>query len=480
MENLYQIKRICCVGAGYVGGPTMAVIADNCPEIEINVVDRNVERIKSWNSKDLSKLPVFEKGLSEIISRTRDKNLFFNTQIDFAIENADMIFISVNTPIKSIGLGAGQTSDLKWVESCARQISIKAKGHTIVVEKSTLPVRTAKTIKDILFASEDQLAVNNKKTFSVLSNPEFLAEGSAISDLEEPDRILIGGEDSKSIDTLAAIYCKWVPLEKIIKTNLWSSELSKLTSNAFLAQRISSINSISAICEASGADVYEVANAVGKDSRIGAKFLKPGPGFGGSCFKKDILNLVYLCNFFGLKEVANFWESIVNINQWQQDRIYKKIVESLFGNISGKKIAILGFAFKAGTNDTRESPAITISRNLLIEGAELAIHDPKVQSEQIASSLEYSYEIKESDSQDLITNERRWRFYKDIYKAAEDSHALIIITEWNEYRELDWEKISKKMYKPSWVFDTRGILDKSNIQKYGIKIWQLGDGSGND
>ncbi len=479
MDKLFEVTKICCVGAGYVGGPTMAVIADHCPQIEINVVDNNKERIESWNNKDLSKLPVYEKGLDQIIKRTRNKNLFFSTDIDYAIESADMIFISVNTPIKSKGIGAGQTSDLKWVESCARQIAQRAKGHTIVVEKSTLPVRTAKTIKDILFAS-CKSDLGNSKTFSVLSNPEFLAEGSAINDLENPDRILIGGENNDSIKILEQIYSRWVPKEKIIKTNLWSSELSKLTSNAFLAQRISSINSISAICEVSGADVYEVANAVGKDNRIGSQFLSPGPGFGGSCFKKDILNLVYLCNHFGLNEVANYWESIVNINQWQQDRIYKKIVDSLFGNIAGKKITILGFAFKSGTNDTRESPAINISKSLLLEGAFLAIHDPKVKSEQIARDLNNNAIYHDKLQNGLKANEGSWFFYDDIYEASRDSHALIVITEWNDYKNMNWIIISEKMKKPSWVFDTRGILDKIDIQKAGINIWQLGDGGINN
>ena len=476
MNNL-KVRKICCVGAGYVGGPTMAVIADHCSDIKINVVDRNEERIRSWNNNDLTKLPIYEKGLDKIIKRTRNKNLFFSTKVEDAISDADMIFISVNTPIKNKGLGAGQTSDLKWVEACARKISLYAKGHTIVVEKSTLPVKTAQTIKDILFSSYEDHGSENKKTFSILSNPEFLAEGTAILNLEKPDRILIGGEDELSIEALVEIYLRWVPKEKIIRSNLWSSELSKLTSNAFLAQRISSINSISAICEASGADVYEVANAIGKDTRIGSEFLNPGPGFGGSCFKKDILNLVYLCNYFGLSEVANFWESIVRINQWQQDRIYKKIVESLFGNISGKKIVILGFAFKAGTNDTRESPAISISKNLLLEGANLAIHDPKVQPKQILKDLSDFLLTQEENKQDLKNNECNLIFYSDIYKAAKDAHAVIIITEWDDYKKINWGMISKNMNKPSWVFDTRGILEKEKIKKFGIKVWQLGDGS---
>ena len=476
--NNFKVKKICCVGAGYVGGPTMAVIADHCSDIKINVVDRNEERIRSWNHKDLSKLPIYEKGLDQIIKRTRNKNLFFSSKIEEAISDADIIFISVNTPIKNKGLGAGQTSDLKWVESCARKISRYAKGYTIVVEKSTLPVKTAKTIKDILFASNDEKDLQNKKTFSVLSNPEFLAEGTAILNLEKPDRILIGGEDELSIEALVNIYSRWVPKEKIIRTNLWSSELSKLTSNAFLAQRISSINSISAICEASGADVYEVANAIGQDTRIGTEFLNPGPGFGGSCFKKDILNLVYLCNYFGLSEVANFWESIVIINQWQQERIYKKIVESLFGNISGKKITILGFAFKAGTNDTRESPAISISRNLLLEGANLAIHDPKVEPKQVLKDLSDYLLHQQNNDNDYKDNESNLMFFSDIYQAAKEAHAIIILTEWDEYKKINWGMISENMKKPSWVFDTRGILEKDKINKYDINVWQLGDGSG--
>ena len=333
----------------------MAVFAKNCPNIEFEVVDINQERINAWNSDDFSKLPVFEPGLAEIIEFVRGKNLIFSTNVHNAIRKADMIFISVNTPIKRKGLGAGETSDLRWVESCARQISEIAKGHTIVVEKSTLPVKTAQTIKDILFVSDFNI---KKKSFSVLSNPEFLAEGTAIKDLEEPDRVLIGGDDKEAMEALKNIYLNWIPQEKLIFTNLWSSELSKLTANSFLAQRISSINSISAICEVTGADISEVADAIGKDSRIGPKFLKSGPGFGGSCFKKDILNLVYLAKYYGLNEVADYWLNVVEINSWQQKRVYEIIVRKLFGNLVDKKIAILGFAFKKNTNDTRESPSM--------------------------------------------------------------------------------------------------------------------------
>ena len=383
-----EIKNICCIGAGYVGGPTMSVIADRCPDIYVNVVDKNEERINLWNDKNLENLPIYEPGLDKIISRCRGKNLFFSTDIIKNIAEADAIFISVNTPTKKRGLGAGQASDLKWVEACAREVAKYAKGYTIVIEKSTLPVKTAEVIKTILEASNLKLKTEDaKSTFDVLSNPEFLAEGSAIKDLEEPDRVLIGGENKNAIYALTDVYKKWVPEDKILHTNIWSSELAKLTANAFLAQRISSINSIGAICEATGADVREVARAIGSDNRIGSKFLDSGPGFGGSCFKKDILNLVYLSNYFGLNEVGNFWEGVVKLNNWHQHRISKLIIKKLFGTVSGKKINILGFAFKANTNDTRESSAINICKDLLEEGAILYIHDPKVNSLQISNDL---------------------------------------------------------------------------------------------
>ncbi len=469
-----KIKKICCIGAGYVGGPTMAVIALNSPELEVHVVDINEERINKWNSKDLTKLPVYEKGLDKVLEKTRGINLFFSTNVDLAIEESQVIFISVNTPVKQSGIGAGQMSDLRYVESCTRRISEKAKGHTIVVEKSTLPVRTAETIKSILSCKNNNY---KQKTFSVLSNPEFLAEGTAINDLQNPDRVLIGGEDINSISVLEEIYLNWVPKHKIIKTNLWSSELSKLASNAFLAQRISSINSISAFCEVSGADVNEVSQAIGKDHRIGSEFLKSGPGFGGSCFKKDILNLVYLCNYFGLKEVGDYWQGVININEWQQDRIYKIIVDKLFGNISGKKIAIFGFAFKAGTNDTRESPAISISRKLLSEGALLTIHDPKVKPYQIKKDLNAYNFIEDPLNMDKLIIQGSWSFSDDILTATNNVDAIVFLTEWDEYKNIDWEKISLNLRKPSWVFDTRGFLDPSVIKKYDLNFWKLGYGN---
>ena len=467
---MININRICCIGAGYVGGPTMAVIAKNCPDIKVEVVDINVDRIKAWNDKNLNNLPVFEPGLSEIIHKVRDKNLYFSSNVEHAIEHADMVFISVNTPVKKKGMGAGQTSDLRWVESCARQICKSARGHTIVVEKSTLPVKTAQTIKDILYSSNDNNE-DNKRTYSVLSNPEFLAEGTAINDLESPDRVLIGGDDLDSMNALKSIYTNWVSLEKIIFTNLWSSELSKLTANAFLAQRISSINSISAICEATGADVGEVAYAVGMDSRIGRQFLKAGPGFGGSCFKKDILNLVYLSRYYGLTEVADYWQSTILINSWQQNRIYKELVEKLFGNLADKKIAILGFAFKENTNDTRESPSIEICRNLLDEGAFLSIHDCKVSKETIDQDL--------SNNDKSLINNISWTYHEDVYSALEGAHAAVLLTEWEVYKTLDWEKIVHYVNKPFWVFDTRSILNPKEMNSLEINFWQLGYGNNN-
>ena len=474
----YQIKNICCIGAGYVGGPTMAVIADNCPNIKINVVDVNKERITFWNSSNLDKLPIYEPGLDEIINRRRGKNLFFSNEIEKNISIADLIFISVNTPTKEKGLGAGKASDLKWVEVCARQVAKFAKGYTIVVEKSTLPVKTAEVIKNILEAAELNSERGNLK-FDVLSNPEFLAEGTAIKDLEFPDRVLIGGENNNAISSLTEIYSNWVPKNKILHTNIWSSELAKLTANAFLAQRISSINSISALCEATGADVREVARAIGTDSRIGSKFLDSGPGFGGSCFKKDILNLVYLSDYFGLPEVANFWESIVSLNSWHQHRISELVIKKLFGTVSGKKICILGFAFKANTNDTRESAAINICKDLIEEGAILYIHDPKVDTKQIEIDLckKENLNLKKSIDKNSNKFEGEWCSTQDIISSCDGSDAVIVLTEWEEYSQLDWHEISTKLRKPAWVFDARSIIPLKQIKNLNINFWRIGDGS---
>ena len=475
-----EIKNICCIGAGYVGGPTMAVIADNCPNLNINVVDTNKKRIDLWNSKDLEKLPIYEPGLDNIVKRCRNKNLFFSNDVEVNIAIADMIFISVNTPTKKKGLGAGKASNLKWVEVCARQVAKFAKGYTIVVEKSTLPVKTAEVIKSILEAAELNSVRKNLK-FDVLSNPEFLAEGSAVKDLEHPDRILIGGENNDAILSLSKIYSNWVPEDKILHTNIWSSELAKLTANAFLAQRISSINSIGALCEATGADVREVARAIGSDSRIGSKFLDSGPGFGGSCFKKDILNLVYLSNYFGLPEVANFWEEIVKLNNWHQHRISELVIKKLFGTVSGKRICILGFAFKANTNDTRESAAINICNDLIDEGANLFIHDPKVESRQIEIDLgkKENPNIKNSENITLSNLEGNWCFTNNIISDSNGADAVIVLTEWEEYSKLDWLEISKNLRKPAWVFDVRSILPAEKIKKLNLNFWRIGDGSDN-
>ncbi len=475
-----EIKNICCIGAGYVGGPSMAVFADKCPKIQIEVVDLNEERIRNWNNEDLSKLPIYEPGLAEIVKRCRGRNLNFSNLIKEKIAIADMVFISVNTPTKTKGIGAGKASDLKWVEECARQVAEFSVGHTIVVEKSTIPVRTAETIMSILKSSDNFHAKNSKSTFEVLSNPEFLAEGTAIKDLENPDRILIGGENDEAIKALSALYQNWVPKDKILRTNIWSSELAKLTSNAFLAQRISSINSISALCEATGADIKEVSRAIGSDSRIGSKFLDSGPGFGGSCFKKDILNLVYLAEYFGLPEIANFWEEVVHINKWHQQRISRLIVKKLLGTVTGKKICILGFAFKANTNDTRESASIKICQDLIEEGAVLFIQDPQVSSSQISLDLgkQENKELKNIKEKNLLMKfEGEWCYEKNIFSAVEGADSVVVLTEWEEYSSINWEEVSKKMRKPSWVFDSRSIVCQKKVIDANLNFWRIGDGT---
>ena len=467
-----SIRKVCCLGAGYVGGPTMAVLADNCPEVKVTVVDVDEKKIEAWNTNNLSDLPVFEPGLQEIISKIRDKNLFFSCDIEKSIREADLVFISVNTPTKRKGLGANFASDLKWVESSARQVAKYASGHTIVVEKSTVPVKTAELIRKILCNSYNNKKDSNDKakSFAVISSPEFLAEGSAIKDLKSPDRVLIGGDNQDSIEKLCNLYQNWIPKEKILVTNIWSSELSKLTSNAFLAQRISSINSISAICEKTGAEINEVSRAIGSDSRIGGKFLSSGPGFGGSCFQKDILNLVYLCRYYGLYKIADYWESVISINEWQKDRIAEVVINSLFGTVTGKRIALFGFAFKANTNDTRESPSISIAKNLIENGANLIINDPKVNQNQIEKELNIS-----SINNDDIS-ESTWKFEVNIYEATKLTDAIIILTEWDEYLNLNWDLISENMRKPAWVFDTRSVLNSSEVIEAGINFWKLGKG----
>src|SRR5881394_4245881 len=432
--------KICCIGAGHVGGPTMAMIALKCPDVRVTVVDINKERIAGWNS---NQLPVYEPGLSEVVKQCRGRNLFFSTDVDEAIQASDMIFVSVNTPTKTYGIGAGRAADLRYWEQCARRIAAVSNGNKIVVEKSTLPVRTAESLRAVLKAN------GRGCRFEILSNPEFLAEGTAIQDLENPDRVLIGNDDTNSgraaSKKLVEIYARWVPHEKILTSNIWSSELSKLVANAFLAQRVSSINSISALCEATGADVDEVAAAIGRDSRVGPKFLKASVGFGGSCFQKDILNLVYLCEHFGLPAVASYWEGVVKMNDWQKRRFATRIVRSLFNTVADKKIAVLGFAFKKDTNDTRESAAICVCRDLLAEQARVVVYDPKVPPEEICADVLG----KNSADNDRLT------IAKSAYEAAQGAHALAVVTEWDEFKTLDYAKIFAAMQQPAFVFDGR-------------------------
>ena len=462
-----MVKSICCIGAGYVGGPTMAVLALKNPEIKITVVDVNQERINAWNDSNLDLLPVYEPGLAEIIAKTRNVNLFFSTDVDQAIDEAEMIFISVNTPTKTYGVGKGMAADLKYIELCARQIARVATSPKIVVEKSTLPVRTASTIKTILKNSENNVA------FEILSNPEFLAEGTAISDLLNPDRVLIGGDyhtnqGKQAINTLVSIYENWVPSNKIITTNIWSSELSKLTANAFLAQRISSINAMSAICEATEANIDEVAYAIGKDSRIGEKFLKASVGFGGSCFQKDILNLVYIAQSFGLNEVAAYWEQVILMNNYQKKRFARKIVSEMFNTVSGKKIALLGWAFKKDTNDSRESAAIDIANYLIEEQAELHIYDPKVTPQQILSDLERITNLPINQLSSKIT------IHSNSSEIFQKAHAVVILTEWDAFKSYDYEAIKKQMFEPAFLFDGRNILDPTKIKQIGFQYYGIG------
>jgi len=449
--------KVCCIGAGYVGGPTMAVIAQKCPHIEVTVVDINEQRIAEWNS---DQLPIYEPGLDAVVQECRGKNLFFSSDVDKAILESDMIFLSVNTPTKTYGIGAGRAADLRYVENCARQIAKVAQGDKIVVEKSTLPVRTAESIKQILTANSEG------RNFQILSNPEFLAEGTAIQDLESPDRVLIGGDSTKegqlAVDQLVSIYENWVPREKIIATNVWSSELSKLTANAFLAQRISSINAISALCEATGANVDEVAHAIGTDDRIGPKFLKASVGFGGSCFKKDILNLAYMCEHFGLQEVADYWNSVIEMNDYQKKRFSANVLSHLFNTVSHKKIALFGFAFKKDTNDTRESAAISIASDLLAESANVVIFDPKVSEAQIRKDLS----VADDNEKVSVT--------KDPYQAAEEADAILVLTEWDMFKTLDFTKIYNNMRKPAFIYDGRNILDIEALRKIGFDAQSIG------
>lgn len=462
-----QVKSICCIGAGYVGGPTMAIIAQKCPEINITVVDINEQRIADWNDEDLDKLPVYEPGLKEVVAESRGRNLFFSTDIKKGIRDAEMIFMSVNTPTKTYGKGKGKAADLKYVELSARRIAEEANDDKIIVEKSTLPVRTAEVIRSILDNA------GNDINFQILSNPEFLAEGTAINDLLYGDRVLIGGdqgtpEGQAAMNALTEIYAHWMPRERILQTNVWSSELSKLTANAFLAQRVSSINAISALCEKTGADVDEVAQALGTDSRIGPKFLKSSVGFGGSCFQKDILNLVYICRSLGLNEVADYWEQVIIMNDYQKRRFAENIITTLYNTVSDKKIALLGWAFKKDTNDTRETAAMYVADHLIEDHANIHPYDPKVTKQQIHEDLNYLNTRPEQE------NNQHLHVEQDPYEATKDAHAIAILTEWDEFKDYDWKRIYDNMKKPAFVFDGRNILDTQKLSNIGFKIYQIG------
>ena len=455
-------KNIVCIGAGYIGGPTMAVIAKMNPDRKVIVVDINKSRIAAWNSKNYA-LPIFEPGLVDVVKEVRGKNLFFSTDIKKAVQDCDIIFVGVNTPTKMFGKGAGRASDLQYWEATARNIAKWANGDKIVVEKSTLPVRTAAAMSAILNTHE-------KYHFEVLSNPEFLAEGTAIKDLLTPDRVLIGGAKTPSgdaaVDELVKVYCgkggKWVPRERVLTTNVWSAELTKLAANAFLAQRVSSINAIAGRCEATGADVDEVARVIGADRRIGPKFLKAGPGFGGSCFKKDVLNLVYLCETFGLHTAAEYWMGVIKMNDHQQERIVSRLFCAMFNTLANKKIAMFGFAFKADTGDTRETPAGTVARLLNDEHVCLSITDPK------------AIPNAKKDLEDLLCTPTPPTYTSDPYVAAKDADAILLMTDWSEYPALDWTKLYKSMRKPALVFDTRNCLDADKLRKIGFTVLNIG------
>jgi UDPglucose 6-dehydrogenase len=460
-----KITSICCIGAGYVGGPTMAIIAQKCPHIKVTVVDLNAERIAAWNDPDVNNIPIYEPGLSDLVAEARGRNLFFSTEVEKGIDEAQMIFISVNTPTKTYGLGKGMAADLKYIELCARQIASVAKDNKIVVEKSTLPVRTAEAVKNILDNT------GNGVQFQILSNPEFLAEGTAVDDLLNPDRVLIGGDvngGDEAIDALVEIYANWVPKERILTTNLWSSELSKLTANAFLAQRVSSINAMSELCEKTGADVNELSKAIGMDSRIGPKFLKASVGFGGSCFQKDILNLVYIAKSYGLNKVADYWEQVVIMNDHQKKRFANNIVQTLYNTVSGKKIAFLGWAFKKDTNDTRESAAINVADYLLNEQANVTVYDPRVKEKQIVNDLLY---LKSRSIEEI---NKGVSVFDDPYEVCKGAHAIAILTEWDEFKDYDWKKIYDNMKKPAFIFDGRNILDAKKIKEIGFHFNAIG------
>jgi len=460
-----RLNKICCIGAGYVGGPTMATIAKKCPHLQVTIVDLNEKRIAEWNSDTL---PIYEPGLSEIVKECRGRNLFFSTDVQGGIKDADIIFASVNTPTKTKGVGAGRAADLRFIELVGRTIAEHSQSSKIIIEKSTVPVRTAAALARVLSANERHSGSIGKR-FWILSNPEFLAEGTAMKDLDAPDRVLIGGaqnpEGQCAIEVLVSVYANWVPREKILTTNLWSSELSKLVANAFLAQRVSSINSVSRICERTGADVREVARAIGTDARIGPKFLTASVGFGGSCFQKDILNLVYICEQFGLHEVAAYWQQVVDMNEHQKKSFAARIIHSMFNTVTAKKIAVFGFAFKKDTGDVRESPAITVCDMLMQDGAIVHVWDPKVNRQGAVDEMKYH---------EMEVPENQFVWSPSAAEAVEGAHAIVVLTEWDEFKTYDYEAFYKKMMKPAFVFDGRNLLDPDRLDSIGFEVHLLG------
>jgi len=463
-----RLHNICCIGAGYVGGPTCATIALKCPHVKVTIVDLNEARIAAWNSEEL---PIYEPGLDDVVKACRGKNLFFSTDVKGAIQEADIIFASVNTPTKIRGVGAGRAADLRFIESVGRTVALHANRNKIIIEKSTVPVKTAEALERVVIANTSGGA--NK--FWILSNPEFLAEGTAMKDLSAPDRVLIGGptdaDGVAAAGVLADIYANWVPREKILTTNLWSSELSKLVANAMLAQRVSSMNSISQLCEKTGADVSEVSRAIGADSRIGPKFLGASVGFGGSCFQKDILNLVYICESEGLHEVAKYWQMVVDMNEHQKATFAGNIISSLFNTVTNKKIAVLGFAFKKDTGDVRETPAITVCHMLMQDGAKVHVYDPKVKKEDALTEFKYH---------NMDVDENRLIFEKSAHEACDGAHAVVVLTEWDEFKTLPYHEFYAMMLKPAFLFDGRGILNHKALEDIGFEVHAIGKGRGPD
>jgi len=459
-----RLHNICCIGAGYVGGPTCATIALMCPHVKVTIVDLNVQRIAAWNSDDL---PIYEPGLDEVVKQCRGKNLFFSTDVKGAIEEADIIFASVNTPTKITGVGAGRAADLRYIESVGRTVAEYANRSKIIIEKSTVPVKTAEALERVVSAN------TGSHSFWILSNPEFLAEGTAMKDLANPDRVLIGGpttqDGAAAAGVLADIYANWVPRERILTTNLWSSELSKLVANAMLAQRVSSMNSISQLCEKTGADVQEVSRAIGADSRLGSKFLGASVGFGGSCFQKDILNLVYICESEGLHEVAKYWQQVVEMNEHQKHTFASKIISTLFNTVTHKKIAVLGFAFKKDTGDVRETPAISVCNMLLQDGAIVTVYDPKVKKEDALTEFKYH---------NMQVDESRLVFSKTPEEAVDGAHALVVLTEWDEFKTYPYREFYAMMMKPAFIFDGRSILNHEMLEDIGFEVHAIGKGRG--